>query len=217
MDSANFASMKLAEADASGQYDVERLEKLSAAMAGTPGLVGALSKLSTGNLLGTGATLDAAFGRMGSAGEAHLTIRNNSVEINKWASEGGAPSSLFDDAPQKTARAAFDEKIASLLTGIPSAIASGLMASYGGGEFLPAAVGGYVAGDRGGISGGLAGVGSQYALNAAMGPHMGGPLGKLYNNVTNRNPLAVRGLSAASRLMAPIGASKLVDQLTGDD
>lgn len=223
MDSIQFNRMKLAEADASGLYDVARLEKLSATLTG---LGGVFERLQSGNSLGIGSSMDEALGRMGSAGEGSLSSWRNT----KWAGEkedgaardelsepGAAGAALKTPKPVKTARDAFNEKVSSFLTGVPSAIASGLMAQYGGSEFLPAAIGGYVAGDRGGISGGLAGLGSQYALNQAIGEKGTGPLGQLYHNVSGGNAMARRGLVAGSRLLAPIGASKLVDQLTEED
>lgn len=68
------------------------------------------------------------------------------------------------------------EKISSVVTGLLGAAGNGLMSVSGGGDVLPAAIGGYLAGDKGGFRGIAAGLGSQALINKGVEKGVGAEL-----------------------------------------
>jgi hypothetical protein len=102
-------------------------------------------------------------------------------------------------------------KIASVLTGVLGGLASGATSSYGQGAFWPAALGGYIAGDRYGLSGVAGSIGAQAGISGMKGEQGEGPLGRLVGNTAGDNPEAQRMAYGLLRAGAPIAAGKAID------
>lgn len=127
------------------------------------------------------------------------------------------------------------EKISSVVTGLLGAAASGLGSAYGGGDVLPAALGGYLSGSQYGMGGVASSLGSQIAINKlqgaggveslkGVGKTLLGPYGSILGGeAAGKGPLG-RGMKSLSqdpntqnlmasglRFGAPIAAGKLTD------